>query len=58
MQSTAKKNDIAKLNTVAKALKASPLKTLRDFQRRQFGTSPITTAFCIVLGRTIAQLLN
>ena len=29
------------LNAVAKALKASPMKTLRDFQRRQFGT-PLT----------------
>ena len=28
------------LNAVAKALKASPMKTLRDFQRRQFGTPP------------------
>ena len=32
--------DIAKLNAVAKALKASSMKALRDFQRRQFGTPP------------------
>ena len=31
----------AALNAVAKALKVSPMKTLRDFQRRQFGT-PLT----------------
>ena len=30
--------DIAKLNAVSKALKASSMKALRDFQRRQFGT--------------------
>ena len=29
------KEDIAKLNTVSKALKASSMKVLRDFQRRQ-----------------------
>ena len=34
------KEDIAKLNAVAKALKASPMKALRDFQRRRFGTPP------------------
>ena len=28
------KEDIAKLNAVANALKASPMKALRDFQRR------------------------
>ena len=32
------KEDIAKLNVVAKALRASPMKALRDFQRRQFRT--------------------
>ena len=34
------KEDIAKLNTVSKALKASSTKALRDFQRRQLGTLP------------------
>ena len=34
------KEDIAKLNAVAKALKTSPMKALRDFQRRQIGTPP------------------
>ena len=32
------KEDIVKLNAVAKALEASSMKALRDFQRRQFGT--------------------
>ena len=54
------KEDIAKLNAVAKALKASPMKALRDFQRRQFGTPPKLlgthyTEFCIVLGKIIAH---
>ena len=57
------KEDIAKLNAVATALKASSMKALRDFQRHQFGTPPTlfgthTTGFSIVLGRIIAQLLN
>ena len=34
------KEDIAKLNAVAKALKASSMKALRDFQRRQIGMPP------------------
>ena len=34
------KEDLAKLNAVPKALKAAPMKVLRDFQRRQFGTPP------------------
>ena len=34
------KEDIAKLNAVAKALKASSIKALRDFQRRPFGMPP------------------
>ena len=34
------KEDIAKLNAVAKALKASSIKALRDFQRHQFGAPP------------------
>ena len=32
------KEDLSKLNAVARVLKASPMKTVRDFQRRQFGT--------------------
>ena len=32
------KEDIVKLNAAAKSLKASPMKALRDFQRRQVGT--------------------
>ena len=57
------KEDIAKLNAVAEALKASSVKALTDFQRRQFGTPPTlfgthATGFSIVLGRIIAQLLN
>ena len=58
MQRTAKRKILQKLNAVAKALKASSMKALRDFQRRQFGTSPITKGFCIVLERIIAQFLN
>ena len=34
------KEDIAKLNAVSKALKASSMKALGDFQRRHFGTPP------------------
>ena len=34
------KEVIATLNAVSKALKASSMKALRDFQRRQFGTPP------------------
>ena len=34
------KEDIAKLKEVSKALKASSMKALRDFQRRHFGTPP------------------
>ena len=34
------KEDIAKLNAVSKALKASLMKAWRDFQRLQFGTPP------------------
>ena len=34
------KEDLSKLNAVARVLKASPMKTVRDFQRRQFGTPP------------------
>ena len=57
------KEDIVKLNVVPKALKSSPMKALRDFQRRQFemplnSSVPITTRFSIILGRIIAQLLN
>ena len=33
------KEDIAKLNAVAEALKASSMKASRDLQKRQFGTS-------------------
>ena len=32
--------DIANLNAVSKALQASSMKALRDFQRRHFGTPP------------------
>ena len=56
--------DIAKLNVIAKALKASPMKVLRDFQRRQFGTLPklLGTHYNIILHclgkNNSAQLLN
>ena len=57
------KEDIAKLNAVAKAFKAFSIKALTDFQRCHFGTSPTlssthATGFSIILGRIIGQLLN
>ena len=55
------RKDIAKLNAVSNALKASSMKALRDFQRRQFETPPALLGthynrICIFLGRKIAQL--
>ena len=36
----ASKEETSALNTVAKALKAVPIRAVRDFQRRKFGTPP------------------
>ena len=52
------KEDIAKLNAVSKALKASSIFKDASLERPLHSSVLITTGFSIVLGRIIVQLLN